>query len=82
MRTTVTLRDDVFRSAKIEAAERGKTFSEIVQEALLSKRGSSLEPFEITVSSASGPLRDGLSYDRMIELLDYLDAANMASAPS
>ena len=80
MRTTITLRDDVFRAAKIKAAQTGKTLSAVVEEALLSGAPKPDKPFELIVSSVSGPLREGLSYDRIAEILDYLDEVDAGAS--
>jgi hypothetical protein len=72
MRITVTLDDDLYRRAKVKAAQEGTTFSALVAEALVRRLGEA-EPFQFTVCHAGGGLRPGLSTDDISVLLDLID---------
>lgn len=50
MKTTVEIRDDIFRRAKSEAALRGIKFKDLVEEGLLSKLSEAVQ------ASESGPV--------------------------
>lgn len=67
MRTTVTIDDQVFRDAKIEAIKAGMTFSDFVEEAL--RRRMPKKPFTFTVSNGGG-LRPGVDLDTVESMMD------------
>lgn len=50
MKTTVEIRDDIFRRAKAQAALRGIKFKDLVEESLLSKLAEAVQ------ASESGPV--------------------------
>ena len=72
MRTTVTLDDDLYRRAKVKAAQEGTTFSALVAEAL-EGRVCDEKPFEFTVSREGGGMLHGLTTDDISAVLDFLD---------
>ncbi|HQZ83020.1 MAG TPA: hypothetical protein PLR83_07350 [Pyrinomonadaceae bacterium] len=80
MRTTLTLDDDVaFGLQKLQESESGKSFKEIVNDAL--RRGLSAsrstgkkKPFKVKAFKLG--LREGLSLDNIEELLDKVEGAD------
>lgn len=76
MRTTITLDDDVFRAAKMEAAASGRTLSAVVQDALCKtmREQPGRDPFRLPVSSVSGNgLPESLPKDDLSAVLAYRD---------
>ena len=73
MRTTITLDHDVAQRAKAARAKSGKSFKQVINEALragferLDEAPKKGKPFK--VKSAKMGLRPGLSYDNIGELL-------------
>ncbi len=76
MRTTISIHDELLKSAKLRAKERGKTFSELVEDGLrreLAVRDEPAERVAVPVfTGGNGPLPGvDLSSNRAIyELLD------------
>jgi hypothetical protein len=76
MRTTLTL-DDVAAKLKAESRRAGRSFREVVNEALrrgLAQQhtGDTRQPFKITTRDL-GNLRPGLSLDNIAELIEQVD---------
>ena len=76
MRTTLTLDDDVAAKVKSEARRSGKSFKEVVNEAL--RRGltdrRSVRAQKVTIRTRDlGKLRPGLSLDSIGELLEQVE---------
>lgn len=67
----MTIDDQVFREAKIEAARAGTTLSYLVEEAL--RRNLTRKPADFPVSNGSGGLRPGLSLDSMSKFHDQME---------
>jgi plasmid stability protein len=76
MRTIISLDDDLHRRAKAYAAKAGTTLTALVEEALRARlaagRGARRTPVQLPVFSGTG-LHDGLSLDRMSDVLDRMD---------
>ena len=77
MRTTLTLDDDVAAKLKAEARRAGRSFREIVNDAL--RRGLASQrvtaqrrSFKITARDL-GDLKPGLSLDNVAELIERVD---------
>ncbi len=77
MRTTLTLDDDVAAKLKAESRRAGRSFREIVNDAL--RRGLASQrvtaqrrPFKITTRDL-GDLKPGLSLDNLAELIERVD---------
>lgn len=77
MRTTLTLDDDVAAKLKSEARRSGRSFREVVNEALrrgLSRtRPSAVRPPFRVVTRDLGELRPGVSLDNISELLEQIE---------
>ena len=76
MRTTLTLDDDVAAKVKSEARRSGKSFKDVVNEAL--RRGltdrRSVRAQKVTIRARDlGKLRPGLSLDSIGELLEQVE---------
>jgi plasmid stability protein len=76
MRTTLTLDDDVAAKLKAEQRRAGRTFREVVNEALrqglASQRVTAKRSFEITARDL-GDLKPGLSLDNVAELIERVE---------
>ena len=77
MRTTLTLDDDVAAKLKSESRRQGRSFSDVVNEAL--RRGLTVrrpsgprEPFKAKVRDL-GNLKPGLSLDNVGDLLEQVE---------
>jgi hypothetical protein len=76
VRTTLTLDDDLAARLKCETRKSGKSFKEVVNEALregLAKRPGKedIPPFKVKARRMG--LRPGLSYDCVGELLEQIE---------
>lgn len=76
-RTTLTLDDDVAAKLRSEAHESGRSFREVVNEAIrrgfMARRESEgAEPFRVKARDL-GELRPGSSLDNVAELLDRVE---------
>jgi hypothetical protein len=76
VRTTVTLDDDVVRGLRAEMRRTGKSFKEVVNDALrqgfaLLETANTLPPFKVRARPLGE--RPGINYDDTSELLDELD---------
>lgn len=87
VRTTVTLSDDIFREARIAAARTGKTFSQVVKEALRHQLDRSTaatagrpRPF-LPVSSVATGLLPSVHLEPKHELWDLLEGEGNARRP-
>ncbi len=76
MRTTVTIDDQVFRDAKRQAADEGRTLSDLITEALRSRLArradTSEEPYEPVTFAGGGPL-PGIDITNNAALRDVMD---------
>lgn len=77
MRTTLTLDDDVAAKLQAESRRTGRSFKEIVNEALrhgLAARrpGATRKPFRVATRDL-GALRPGLSLDSVANLLEEVE---------
>jgi plasmid stability protein len=84
MRTTLTLDEDVAARLQARARESGRSFKEVVNEAIRRGLMTQDEPrveAPFVVSARPLGLRPGLGYDNVAELLERLDEA-MAGAPA
>jgi hypothetical protein len=78
MRTTIRLDDQLFKQAKRIAAETGRTFTEIVEDALrqsfsVREAGAPRKRIVLPVSKCSGGLRPGVNLDDSAGLLDIME---------
>jgi hypothetical protein len=78
MRTTVTIDDEVFRTAKRRAADEGRTLSDLITEALrarLAQRpGKDQKPYEPVTFGEGGPL-PGIDITNNAAVRDAMDDA-------
>ena len=78
MRTTLTLDDDIFRELEDRVRSSGRTFKDVVNDAL--RRGLRLspdrevEPYE--VSTFSSPFLPGVDQSKLNQLFDELETAD------
>jgi hypothetical protein len=77
MRTTLTLDDDVAAKLRAEARRSGRSFRDVVNEAirrgLLSRQAARpVGPFRVTTRDL-GSLRPGLNLDNIADLLERLE---------
>jgi len=77
MRTTLTLDDDVAAKLKAESRRAGRSFREVVNEALRrglahKRAGGTRQAFKVTVRDL-GNLRPGLSLDNIAELIEHVE---------
>lgn len=73
-RTTLTLEDDVAERLREESRRTGKSFKDVVNEALragLARRPTTLPPFEVKARDMG--LRPGFDLDDIEGLLDRLE---------
>jgi hypothetical protein len=77
MRTTVRLDDALLRDARIYAAERGRTFTSLVEEGIrtvLRRQMTGKDPaVDLPVSKARGGTLPGVDLDDTSSLLDVMD---------
>lgn len=76
MRTTLTLDKDVAAKLRAEARRSGRTFKEVVNEALrlglnARKEPKPTKPFVVRARALG--LRPGLNYDKINELIEQLE---------
>jgi hypothetical protein len=76
VRTTLTLAEDVAAKLRAEARRSGRSFKDVVNEALrrglAEKSTRSLPPFRATVRDLGG-LKPGLSLDHVADLLERVE---------
>jgi hypothetical protein len=77
MRTTVRLDDDLLKEAKVHAAERGITLTQLIDESLRERlavrpRRASVEPFRLTTYGKGG-VRPGVDLDDNRATRDLID---------
>lgn len=76
MRTTITLDDDVAARLKAEARRSGRSFKDVVNDAirtgLTARRTPPRQRFEVKTRDLGG-VRPGLSLDNIEELLDQVE---------
>jgi hypothetical protein len=76
MRTTLNLDDEVTRAVKQEAAESGRTMTEVIETALrdaLMRKAEPQKPFELGLPTVGGALRPGVDLtdrDALYELME------------
>ena len=77
MRTTLTLDDDVAAKLKAEQRRAGRTFREVVNEALrqgLASQRVTAEPRSFKIAARDlGDLKPGLSLDNVSELIERVE---------
>jgi hypothetical protein len=76
MRTTVNLPEDLLQQAKLYAASRGVTLTQLLEDSLrtaLDRRHDDRRS-ELTIPTAPGALRPGTNLDDSAALLDLMDA--------
>ncbi len=80
MRTTLRLDDQLFREVKAAAAESGRTFTSIVEDALresLARRRQSPAKRRVVLPTfGSGGLMPGVDLDNSAALLDIMEAGD------
>jgi hypothetical protein len=79
VRTTLTLDDDVAAKLKAESRRAGRSFREIVNDALrrglASRRATAQQPpFKVTARDL-GDLKPGLSLDNVAELIERVEGS-------
>jgi len=77
MRTTVRLDDDLVKEAKVHAAKKGITFTQLIDESLRDRlaarpRQMSVEPFRLTTYGKGG-IRPGVDLDDNRATRDLMD---------
>jgi hypothetical protein len=82
MRTTIHIDDQLLRAAKKAAAESGRTFTALVEDALRQtlaarKAISSAPPFEIPSLDTGGTM-PGVDLDSNANLLDIMESGDAA----
>lgn len=79
MRTTIRLDDDLFREAKVHAAQRGITLTRLIEEALKERlarqEGTNQQrrPRIKLPTFGGGGVRPGVNLDSWAELLDLME---------
>lgn len=74
MKTTLNLDDDLFAAAKHLAAERGKTFTSVVEEALhLLLNRPALPPYKLDFPVTRGTQPPSIDIDSNAAIDEYLD---------
>ena len=77
MRTTVRLRDDLLKRAKLRAAQEERTLTSIIEEGvalvLAKPRPRRRERVELPVSSATGGVLPGVDLNRSSDLEAVMD---------
>ena len=77
MRTTVKIKDDLFRQAKKRASEEGRTLTSLIEEGLavmLAKSKSSRRKrVHLPVSKASGGVLPGVDLNRSADLEEVMN---------
>jgi hypothetical protein len=77
MRTTIIIKDDLFRQAKKRATEEGRTLTSLIEEGLtvmLAKsKGSRKKLVHLPVSKASGGVLPGVDLNRSADLEEIMN---------
>ena len=75
MRTTLNIDEDIYRAAKIKAAQEGKTLTRIVEEALREhlNPAKSEKPFKLNVITMRGELLPGVNIDDRDSLYEIME---------
>ncbi|MDQ3723932.1 MAG: antitoxin [Actinomycetota bacterium] len=76
MRTTITIHDELLRSAKLRASERGVTLGQLVEDGLrreLAARNEPSKPVEIPVFRGGNGPRPGVDFTSNRALYELLD---------
>jgi hypothetical protein len=79
MRTTVNLPDDLLQQAKLYAASRGATLTQVLEDSLrtqLSRQQDERRSERVPLPTAPGAPRPGIDLDDSAALLDVMDAAD------
>lgn len=77
MRTTMNLPDDLYRAARIRAAEEGRTVTSLLEQALralLDEHETPAKPYRVTPLTMGMPGDPPFDLDDNSAILDYLDA--------
>ena len=75
MRTTLDIDDQIYRAAKIKAAQEGKTLTRIVEEALSEHLNPARQekPFRLRWVTERGELMPGVNIDDRKSLYDIME---------
>ncbi len=77
MRTTITINDDLLKSAKRRAADEGRTLKSLVEEGLAlvltERKQSSRQRVTLPVSGASGGSLPGVDLNRSCDLEEVMN---------
>jgi Ribbon-helix-helix protein, copG family len=76
-RTTVRLDDGLMEQAKREAARRGQTLTQLIEEGLrlaLARPKQPRRKVKLTVSTRGGDLRPGIDLNNSVQLWEILDS--------
>jgi hypothetical protein len=77
MRTTIIIKDNLFRRAKKRASEEGRTFTSLIEEGLsviLAKsKGNRKKSIHLPVSKASGGVFPGVDLNRSADLEEVMN---------
>ena len=77
MRTTVIIKDDLFRQAKKRALAEGRTLTSLIEDGLtiiLSKsKGTRRKRIHLPVSKASGGVLPGVDLNRSVDLEEVMN---------
>jgi Bacterial antitoxin of type II TA system, VapB len=76
MRTTIRLNEELLQRAKKRAADEGRTFTSLVEEALtiiLSPQKYKKEWIDLPVSKASGGVQPGVDLNRACDLEEIMN---------
>lgn len=84
MRTTMNLPDDLYRAARVRAAEEGRTVTSLLEEALralLERSTPAPEPYRVTPIPMGLPGEPPFDIADNSAVLDYLDAHDDRARP-
>lgn len=86
MRTTLILNDEVYRGAKVLAAERGCTVASVIEDGLrllLAARGAEADapPEDMPIASGMTWVRPGVPIDDTSALLELLEGPGHDALP-
>jgi len=83
MKTTLNLNDDLFAAAKHLAAERGRTFTSVVEEALrLLLNRPPPPPYKLEFPVTHGTRPPSIDIDSNAAIDEYFDRLEWGSSPS
>ena len=75
MRTTLNIDEDIYRAAKVKAAQEGKTLTRVVEEALREhlNPATPVKPFKLNVITMRGELLPGVNIDDRDSLYEIME---------